>query len=353
MRCVPRITVSAAVLLLWLPCFLLLTGCSREGSKADQSRVLYGYACELQVPADFAGPKQQALFAELEKNFAAVLPVIEDSEIRRLNQQAGRQSVALSEDVYRLLEKGRLFSDLTDGAYDITALPLRQLYDRAGQQHNPGQSQVFQAAELVDFEKLRLWKEEHRAYLDENGMAVDPVPLVRGWAVDQALKRMKELGAEHGAVRVDSVYRCFGDRLRTYRFPPGGGGSMPAGTVKLQQEACAAILPTAARENPDGAERRLFDTTTGRLHDTDLRLVVVTGPDAIGADALAYIVGLYGLHKGMALIEETPFFDALVVSEDDDAYFSKEMTGRVSLDSERYGVPQPWPEEERINGTAP
>jgi len=75
-------------------------------------------------------------------------------------------------------------------------------------------------------------------------------------------------------------------------------------------------------------------------------LVVVTGPDAISADALAYIVGLYGLHKGMALIEETPFFDALVVSEDDDAYFSKEMTGRVRLDSEKYGVPQPWPEED-------
>lgn len=323
--------------------FPLLTACGGEGGESPAVREIRGYECSLTGRDGFSKAKRTHLFEELDAAFGAALPGAANSEIGAVNRLAGRRSVELSPGVFRLLKKGKLFSELTDGTYDITDGSLRKLWRRhRSEGSNPSREEIFSAVEKTDFTRLRLWKEDNRAYLGEEGMYLDTSSLVRGWAADIAIDCMHEMGVSGGAVRVDTVFRCSGDTLRRYRFPKEEESPLPAGEVRLSQGACVPIVPAQRDASLGEGERRLFDTTTGEPLHSDLRLVLVTGPDALGADALAQIVALYGVEEGMELIEQTPFFHALVVDGGGKAYLSQELMERVTLDSKDIEEPVPW-----------
>lgn len=322
---------------------LLLPSCGAGSEVSRAVRELQGYEIELIARNELSGSEREQLFDNLEEALTAVRPDAKDSEIGTLNRRAGEKAVEVSPQVYRLLEKGRLFSELTDGVYDITAGPVRALWrESRGSGNRPPREAVFEAVELIDYRQLELSEEEHRAYLKREGMKIDPEPLIRGWAADLAVARMQEMGAFAGAVRVDSVYRCFGSTERTYHFPPEEVDTGVTGEFRLEDGACVTVLPAEAAETSSPGVRRLYDTTTGVPLRSGVRLALVAGPDAISTDALAQIMVLYGTERGMQLIGETPFFHGLVVEQDGDAYFSPQIGNRFDLSGENVGKPVLW-----------
>ena len=322
---------------------LLISSCGAGRADFQPVRELQGYKIELIASDSFSKAKQVLVFEKLAEALKAVCPDTQESEIGKLNRRAGEKALEVSPQVYRLLEKGKIFSDLTDGVYDITAGPVRSLWResrRSGER--PSRKAIFEAVELIDYRQLELTKKEYRAYLKKQDMQVDPVPLIRGWVADLAVARMQKLGASAGAVRVDSVYRCFGAAERTYHFPPEKVDTQIEGEFRLEQGACVSILTEDTSETLPPGVRRLYDTTTGEPLRSEVRLALVAGPDAISADALGQIIMLYGTERGMQLIGETPFYHGLVVERDGDAYFSPQIASRFDLAGKNIDTPVPW-----------
>ena len=78
---------------------------------------------------DSAEKAIDAAFSEIEKiasltNFHAV-----DSEISRINKNAGLAATKVSPEVLELLGKALSISEMTDGAFDITIGAVTGLYD--------------------------------------------------------------------------------------------------------------------------------------------------------------------------------------------------------------------------------
>jgi len=53
----------------------------------------------------------------------------EDTEISRVNRDAGKHPVKISEELFRLLQTSVEYSELTHGAFDITYASVGYLYD--------------------------------------------------------------------------------------------------------------------------------------------------------------------------------------------------------------------------------
>lgn len=51
-----------------------------------------------------------------------------DSEVSLINQQAGKEPVEVSNDVYKLMDAGKHHSDMSDGLFDISVGPLTNLW---------------------------------------------------------------------------------------------------------------------------------------------------------------------------------------------------------------------------------
>ena len=70
-----------------------------------------------------------AVMAEMHRIDRAMSPHKPQSELSRINREAGSIAVPLSEEMTQLLVEAQRFSELTRGAFDITYAAVGQLYD--------------------------------------------------------------------------------------------------------------------------------------------------------------------------------------------------------------------------------
>ena len=71
----------------------------------------------------------EAVMAEMHRIDRAMSPHKPDSELSRINREAGSGTVALSEEMAGLIGRAQDFSELTGGAFDITYAAVGHLYD--------------------------------------------------------------------------------------------------------------------------------------------------------------------------------------------------------------------------------
>lgn len=118
-------------------------------------------------------------------------PYSETSDISRLNRAAA-QPVDVHEDVWDLLSRARPAAQATRGAVDVTVGPLIAFWNKmAAEGRLPSREEVLEAKALVGLDRLRLLP-ENRAQLTDPAASVDLSSYVSGYALDEALRILKE-----------------------------------------------------------------------------------------------------------------------------------------------------------------
>jgi len=141
----------------------------------------------------------------------------EQSEAFQLNRDGYVD--AASDDLLQLLTMSRDYSQLTDGAFDITVQPLLDLW--AGglwkESAEVQQSRIDETMELVGWDKIGI--EGNRIYFTVEGMKITLGGIAKGYAVDEALEVLSSMGIKHALVNA-GVEHCPG-QPRRYQPVPG------------------------------------------------------------------------------------------------------------------------------------
>ena len=250
---------------------------------------------------------------------------IVDSELSRVNRQAFQAPVLVSKETFTVLERARYFSELTDGAFDVTIGPLVDLWRSAGDANRPPtEAEIVLARSRVGYEKLLLDRQALTVRFATDGMKLDLGGIAKGYAIDRSVELMSQGGAVGGMIDIGGDVRCFGT-------PPKG---RKAWVVGLQNPSVApddmatdkllmALNVTDGAVTTSGDYRRftevagerqshIMDTESGR-GASKLVSVTIIAPDALSADALATAVSVLGLEKGLALIEQRPNTEAILI----------------------------------------
>lgn len=253
-----------------------------------------------------------------------------ESELSSVNQHAFHEAVRVTEETFAVLEQAKRFSELTDGAFDVTIGPLSDLWRKAGDANvPPTDAEIAAARGKVGHDKLILDPEAMTVKFVAEGMKLDLGGIAKGYAIDRSVEVLKQGGAVGGMVDIGGDVRCFGT-------PPRG---KPTWVVGLQDPAVApddmatdkllmALNVTDAAVATSGDYRRftevqgqrqshIMDTQSGRGANT-LISVTVIAPDALTADALATAVSVLGPEKGLALIEPLPHTEAILIPNQPD-----------------------------------
>ena len=117
-----------------------------------------------------------------------------DSAISRLNKVAGIRALKVPEHTRRLLELSKVYGELTSGAFDVTVGPVVDLWRpvKGRTPSLPSEDALKAALARVDFRKIEVT--EGSAFLTEPGMRVDLGGIGKGYAVDLAWRKCRELG---------------------------------------------------------------------------------------------------------------------------------------------------------------
>ena len=219
------------------------------------------------------------------------------SELSLLNASAAKTPFVCSETLYAVLREARRAWVESEGAFDITAKPLMDLWGfyrkRAAE---PEPSEISAALRLVGLEKVEFDDAAKTVRFTRSGMALDLGGIAKGIAVDRAFDAASPL--------VDGILIDLGGNLRM-RAPSGGrvfrigirepfGGR---GTARVEECREGAFSTSGGYERfvTFGGVRHahIIDPRTGRPGRGNLA-VTVFAPGAAEADWMSTAVFLRG-----------------------------------------------------------
>lgn len=129
---------------------------------------------------------------EIESSLTIYQPA---SEISRVNREAAERPVSVSPATFDLVRRACIWSERTDGAFDITAGPLVETWGftrRRGKK--PSAEEIAGALERVGFRRLMLDAERRSIRFAAPGMMVNLGGIGKGDAIDRVANRIKANG---------------------------------------------------------------------------------------------------------------------------------------------------------------
>ncbi|MAQ19444.1 MAG: hypothetical protein CMN30_32175 [Sandaracinus sp.] len=291
-----------------------------------RSRPLMGTVFIIKVDAteEVAGPALDAAFDEIERLEDVLSEWRSDSEISRINQNAGVRPVAVGEDVFRVVKAGVDVSRWSQGAFDLSWAALRGLYDfRPGRQRVPDRREVRPRLRLIDYRKIQIDEDARTVFLETEGMAIGTGGIGKGYALDRAGAILREAGIEsymlfgggqvqvHG-MRGDRPWRVGIQHPRNestyFAFLESEGGSI---STSGDYER-VYVDPTGKRWH------HILDPRTGLPVDRTMSVTMVAA-EGLYADALStasFVLGPQRALRMLARIQDEVGAEAVIVGGD-------------------------------------
>ncbi len=280
-------------------------------------------ACEFAIQVQ-AGKYPQAANAAL-----SALDVVEQveeritvyrdaSEVMDVNRRAAREAVAVSNELFALLELCARLHEETQGAFDATAGPLIRawgFYRRQGRV--PDEAALAAAVDCVGMQHVRLDAKQRSVRFAREGVELNFGSVGKGFALDRAAEVLvaqdvdgflmhggKSSVLARGSSGVDGWDVGIRDPLR-----PGRS----LGRVCLRGRALATS-GSGAQYFRHGGKRygHILDPRTGRPAE-ELISTSVVAPSAAEADALATAFYVMGRDAAIAHCAERPHLAAVLV----------------------------------------
>jgi thiamine biosynthesis lipoprotein len=269
---------------------------------------------------DVAARAVAAVIAEMHRIDYAFSPYKTGSELSRLNREAPKRWVEVSDELYELLQVSYKVSELTGGAFDITFGSAGRHYDyRKG--IAPDAETLEAAVAAIDYRHVQLDGARKQVRFAHPATYVDLGGIAKGHAVDRAASLLAAAGIAQGSVSAGGDSRILGDRR---------GQPWIVGVAHPRDpDALAVRLPlvdTAVSTSGDyeryfleGDTRvhHILDPSSGRSarggEGQGSMSVTILGPTGVFNDALSTSVFVLGPEDGMALINRLPGIDGIII----------------------------------------
>ena len=268
-----------------------------------------------------------AAMAEMHRIDRAFSSYRKDSELSRLNREAGAGWVDVSDEMLELLSRAQQISRLSSGAFDITYASVGRYYDYRGGRA-PDDATIEQALKAIDYRYVELDHENGRVRFRRPEVYVALGGIAKGHAVDRTIEILRHAGVTQASVSAGGDSRIIGDRRGqpwTVGIQhPREAGNMVA-LLPLQDTAVSTSGDYERYFEKDGTRfHHIIDPATGRSADGAWSVTIV-GPEATVTDGLSTSVFVLGPQKGLELIDRLPGIDAIIVDPQGRLRFSAEL----------------------------
>ncbi len=243
-----------------------------------------------------------------------------DSELSTLSRSSGfGTNVPVSSEMWFVLSRAQELSKRTDGAFDITVGPVVSLWRKARREKRlPEPARLTEAMASVGWTNLVLDATKHSARLLKPSMRLDLGGIAKGYAADEALRTLKQLGIARALVA------AAGD-IAVAESPPGKSGwrveippldvtnAPPPRHLLLRHAAVSTSGDLFQHVEIDGVRySHIVDPKTG-IGLTDHSLVTIIARDGITADSHSKPASILAPAKALQFVEGTPGLAGLIV----------------------------------------
>ena len=307
----------------------LLASCDNPSTQpVRRTQFIMGTLVEITVShadANVARFATTKAFDEMKRVEALMSTYLPDSEVSRINTAAGKNAVAVSPELLKVIEEGIRWGEKTNGLFDITIHPLVEIWGFDNDAHSiPASEAIEKALGLVNFRDIRLTG--GKVLLTREGMALNLGGIAKGYAVDRAIDVLRGL-VPNGIVNAGGDLYAFGQREPEHPWIIG------LQHPRKPQEVLVSFALSKRGVATSGDYQRYFMNKEKRYHhilnpETGMPAegpvsVTVMAKSVMKADALATAVFVMGADRGLDWIDSMENTEAMVILEDGSSMFSE------------------------------
>lgn len=271
-----------------------------------------------------------------EKIFSRTRP---DSEIYKLNAGTLPQEdgyYILSDECAELIEKGLDYSEVSEGAFDITIEPVSSLWDfTSGEKNVPNEQDVAEAVKRVGYRDVEL--QGNKIRFKKEGMGIELGAIAKGYIADEMKEFLLSKGVESAIIDLGGNVLCIGERpdgepFRVGIQKPFAERNETLGTTEVRDRSIVSSGIYERYFEKDGQfYHHILNPQDGYPIENGLVSVTIVSERSVDGDALSTTCFSLGLEKGMELIDGMQDVHAVFITEDGEAHFSKGFEEEICI----------------------
>ena len=315
-------------------CFLLFlifgyiasVNAESKNRKFNETRLLMGTVVEVIVISDKEDVARKSIadaFSAMERVDRLMSNFKEDSDISRINRGAGIEDVAVDKDVIEVIKKSIYYSEISNGAFDITIGGVEELYKFEDKGRMPEKGKFKNSVSLVGYKNIII--NGNTVRLTKKGMKLDLGGIAAGYAVDKGIDTIKKNGV------VDALINAGGD-IRVIGESENGKWKIGILHPREENKLINTLTLKDISVTTSGDYRKYFISGGKRYHHIlnpstglpteGVQSVTIIAPLAVDSDALATAVFVLGKKKGMEMIERLKDVEGIIIASDGLAIYS-------------------------------
>ena len=296
--------------------------------------LLMGNHFEISVVSDdeaWAEERIDMAVAEIRRIEKVLTTFKDDSETALINNNAGVQPVKVSEEVFRLIERSKRISHITQGAFDISygSIDKRLWNFDKTMTSLPDPKLAKQMVRLINYRNIILDHEHQTVFLKEKGMRIGFGGIGKGYAAEMAKAVMQNAGVTSGVVNASGDLAAWGHQPNGKPWTIGivhpDAADMPFSYMSVTNMAVATSGNYEKFVMIDGKKySHTINPKTG-LPVRGIKSVTIISPNAELCDALATPVTTMGVTTGMHLINQLKDIECVIIDDDNKLYTSNHI----------------------------
>lgn len=250
-----------------------------------------------------------------------------DSETSLINKNAGIKPVKVSLELFKLIERSKQISEITNGAFDITYAGMDTVWKFDGSMSQmPTNSMIAKAKANVGHEMIILNVSNRSVFLKQKGMKIAFGAIGKGYAADKAKELLVSKQVAAGMINAAGDITTWGKKISGEQWLIGVANPNSKGAIfswiPLLESSVATAGTSEKFVNINGKKYSdLINTKTG-YPTSGIQTVSVFSKSAEFCDALATAIIGMGRDKGLALVNQLAGTEVIVVDADNNFYKS-------------------------------
>ncbi|MWB96480.1 FAD:protein FMN transferase [Flavobacterium sp. GA093] len=243
-----------------------------------------------------------------------------DSQVSEVNQNAGIRPVKVDREVFELTQKAIRFSEITNGAFDISFAAMDRIWKFDGSMTEmPSAEAIKKSVAKVGYKNIILDSTQSTIFLKLKGMKIGFGALGEGYATDKCRKMMLEKGVQSGIVNAS------GD-MSTWGKQPNGKDWNIGITNPFDTDKMVEIVPVNNGAVTTSGNYEKFVVFDGKRYShiinpatgypsTGLCSVTVFGPSAEMANGFSTSLMVLGKKEGLKLLQNYPDYSCIMITD--------------------------------------
>ncbi|MDR1429587.1 MAG: FAD:protein FMN transferase [Spirochaetaceae bacterium] len=300
---------------------VLTQGCAKP--PPSQTEYVLGTVCSVNLYGRGSARLYRNIFSRLREIEGRMSANIEDTELERINAQAGIAPVKVHEDLVEVLLRARYFAEISGGAFDPTIGPIVKLWNIGFDGARlPSQEEIDRALPLVNWRELVIDQDAGTVFLARPGMRLDIGGIAKGYAADEAVRLIRKAGIPRAIVDLGGNIFALGEKegnlpWRVGIQNPSGLRNDYLGILEVRNKTIVTSGVYERFLELDGKTyHHILSSRDGYPVENGLVSVTIIAGRSIDADGLSTGIFAMGYERGRQRIESLDDAEALFVFAD-------------------------------------